>query len=99
MKHKPKLAVRVKQSLGDLFEMPSEPINGGMKLTVTDGNEVYMDGCTEILGYEEECIRVSTSLGVLTVYGSGLDIPKYSDGELTVRGTVTSVEIKREEKR
>ncbi len=93
MKHKPKLAVRVKQLASDLFEVPAEPTGRGMSVTVTDGREVYMDGCREILVYKSDRIRVSTSIGCVDVIGSELDIPKYSDGELTVRGVIFSLSI------
>lgn len=97
LKEKRKFALRVSQLMGDLFEMPSGGVPGGVTVTVADGCEVYMTGCREILAYESVFIKVSTSLGAVVVTGEGLDIPKYTDGELTVRGTVDSVELLREE--
>lgn len=96
MKHKRKFAVRLSQLAGDLFEMPSGGVPGGMTLTVADGREVYMTGCREIIAYEAGLIKVNTSLGAVSVTGEGLDIPKYSDGELTVRGEIVSVSLERE---
>ncbi len=95
LKLKSKLAVKISQAVGDFFEMPSESVRG-MSFTVTDGNELYMTGCKEILAYECKTIKLATSIGSVTVVGEGLDIPKYADGELTVRGAILSVELSRE---
>lgn len=96
MKHKPKFAVRLSQLAGDIFEMPSEGVPGGVTVMIADGREVYMTGCREIIAYESGLVKVNTSLGEVSVTGEGLDIPKYSDGELTVRGEIVSVSIERE---
>ena len=91
MKRKRKFAVRLSQLAGDLFEMPSGSVPGGVTVMIADGREVYMTGCREILAYETELVKVNTSLGAVSVTGEGLDIPKYADGEVTVRGSIASV--------
>lgn len=97
MKRKSRLAVKISQAVGDIFEMPSESVPGGMTFTVTDFGEFYMSGCREILAYEDGMIKLSTSLGDVIIIGDGLDIPKYAEGELTVRGNILSVGILKEE--
>lgn len=97
LKRKRKFAVRMAQLAGDLFEVPSGGVPGGMMLTVADGREVYMTGCREILAYGPELVKVNTSIGVVSVRGEGLDIPKYADGEVTVRGNIAAVELSEED--
>lgn len=97
LKRKSRLAVKISQAVGDIFEMPSEMAPGGMTFTVTDFCELYMSGCREILAYEDSVIKLATSLGAVVITGEGLDIPKYAEGELTVRGNILSVGLLREE--
>lgn len=91
LKRKSRLAVKISQVVGDIFEMPSESVPGGMTFTVTDCCELYMSGCREILAYENCMIKLATSLGTVVITGDKLDIPKYAEGELTVRGDILSV--------
>ncbi len=98
MRNKPKLAHRLAERMGDLFEMPSSPVQSGTSVTLTDGREAYITGCRELLVYNSDRIKVKSASGTLTVTGEGLDIPRYTDTELTVRGLLNSVSLEREER-
>lgn len=77
--------------MGDLFETPSEAVPGGWSVTVTDGREAYIAGCRAILSYAPENVTVDVGADILTLHGRKLDISRYTDREIIVRGEIVSV--------
>lgn len=88
-KHRLKSAVS--EFAAELFETPSAAVPGGWSVTLTDGREAYVTGCRAILSYGDEMITVDVGEAVLSITGQGLDIVRYCDGEITVRGDILSV--------
>ncbi len=74
-----------------LFETPSEAVPGGWSVTLTDGREAYVTGCRAILSYDENAVTIDAGDTLLEIRGDGLDIVRYCDREITVRGRVVSV--------
>ena len=75
---------------GDLFEAPSDDFSSGWSVTVTDGAEAYVRGCRGILSYGEDEIAIDAGDVLIRVGGSGLDIVRYAEREIVVRGRVAS---------
>lgn len=75
---------------GDLFEAPSEDFSFGWSVTVTDGAEAYVKGCLGILSYDEGEIAIDAGEVLIRISGAELDIARYAEREIIVRGHVTS---------
>ncbi len=91
MKRKHRLTSSLYGLAGELFEVPSGALPGGWSVTVTDGREAYVTGCRAILSYDTEAIKIDAGAVYLHIEGDGLDISRYGDLEITVRGSIVSV--------
>ena len=91
MKRKHKIGGSFSSLLSDLFEEPSGELPGGWSVRLTDGREAYVTGCRAILSYDDSEIRIDAGEVCVRIIGCGLDIARYNDLEITVRGHVTSV--------
>ena len=98
MKRKRRFEGKLGEIIGEMFEMPSAAVYGGVSLTLTDGREVYVTGCRAILSYSGEYIEVETGLGKIGIVGEELDISNYTDSEITVRGAIKSVSMQEDDK-
>ena len=93
MKRKHKLSGRLAAFAGAFLETPSPCLPGGFYVTVTNRNEAYISGCEAIRAYDDGHILVDIKNGSIAVYGDGLDITRYSDSEITIRGEITCVRL------
>ena len=53
---------------------------------------MLVEGCTGILEYERECIRLTAGKWVLRITGSGLQIGSMKDQCAVITGVIASVE-------
>lgn len=88
MGKKHKLSGFISDLAGDLFEAPSASLPGGWSVSLTDGREANVSGCRAILSYDSEKITVDIGGERLSIVGERLDISRYTDGEITVRGDI-----------
>ena len=93
MKRRHRLGDALASFAGDLFEAPSGALPGGWSVKLTDGREVYITGCRAILSYDEAQIKIDAGEIYLMINGEGLDITRYTDREITVRGVIASVSV------
>ena len=68
-------------------------IPGKHSITVTDRGSVSFTGIEEMVSYDENNIVMQTSMGQLTLDGSGLNVVKLnlSEGEVAVEGKVDAL--------
>ncbi len=52
----------------------------------------YFEGIKSILTFEDDCISFALKQGTLFVYGRGLALGKYCDGDVAVTGDIQRVE-------
>lgn len=97
MKRYRRLEQKIKEFIGTALEMPSASVIGGASVTLTDGREVYVTGCRSILSYNDQYIELSTGLGKIGIVGSQLDISGYTDTDIAVRGSISSISIAEDE--
>lgn len=91
MKRKHKISGALAELAGNLFETPSGAVPGGWSVTLTDGREAYITGCRAILSYDDLTITIDAGDTLVKICGEGLDIARYCDREITVRGNIASV--------
>ena len=63
------------------------------KLSLSERNQLTMTGVTEVVSFEETAVVLRTSLGTLTVQGTGLQLKTLSldGGQVAVDGTVSAL--------
>lgn len=91
MKRKHRIKSALYELAGSLFETPSGAVPGGWSVTLTDGREAYITGCRAILSYDETTVVIDAGETHIRIAGEGLDISRYCDREIVVRGSVVSV--------
>ena len=63
------------------------------KLSLNERKSLSMTGVTEVVSFDESAVILRTSLGDLSVQGSGLQLKTLSleGGQVAVEGTVTAL--------
>ena len=68
---------------------------GGVRLHVTDNIRAELEGCTGILAYDENEVRLSVGKLIVSLVGVDLQITRY-DSEMTViEGLVSTIRYER----
>ena len=62
------------------------------KLTLNGRKELNMTGVTEVVSFDEMCVVLKTSMGLLTIHGQNLQLKNLSleGGQVAVEGTLTA---------
>lgn len=62
------------------------------KLTLNSRKELSMTGVTEVVSFDETCVVLKTSMGLLTIHGQNLQLKNLSleGGQLAVDGILTA---------
>ena len=63
------------------------------KLTLTGRKELTMTGVTEVVSFDESTVVLKTSMGLLTIHGSQLQLKNLSldGGQVAVEGRVCAL--------
>lgn len=63
-------------------------------LMLDDRQRLILSGAEDVSGFNEECVTVKTTAGVLTIKGSGLHIDSLNleTGDVTLNGAVSSLQ-------
>lgn len=88
-----KNAGRVGQRVAEILELPKEIVMDVPKVTITGNIQLNIENHRGIMQYEIDKIRVSTSIGVLTVTGNNLVIKNIVPEEIVVTGEIGNVDI------
>ena len=56
-----------------------------------DGREAYVTGCRAILSYDETMVTIDAGGVLVFIRGEELDIVRYCERDITVRGRIFSV--------
>lgn len=62
-------------------------------IEMTGNREITIEGCTGVLKYESENIKVNTKSMVLSVTGRSLKLKYLSSSALVIEGTVLKIEF------
>ncbi len=62
------------------------------KLTLNCRRELSMTGIAEVISFDETCVMLKTSMGLLTIHGRDLQLKNLSaeGGQAAVEGTVSA---------
>lgn len=73
--------------------MAEEYLNLPHKLTLNERKQLTMTGVTEVVSFDDAAVVLHTSLGTLTVHGSGLQLKTLSldGGQVAVDGNVSAL--------
>lgn len=84
---------RKMQEILSVSDFPSEILTGVPVLEIKGDTEAVIIRHRGVISYEEHEIRIASSLGCITVQGSGLVICQMNRERIQLRGTVCCVRI------
>lgn len=70
---------------------PPDTLSGIAEIHIYGRQELWVEGCSRILVYEREEIRLSLDKGVLTVLGEGLSLKTYFSKRVALSGRIDSI--------
>lgn len=65
----------------------------GSRTEILSNKELSLDGCKQIIEYNDVYVRIKISEGYLTVCGTSLNIPVFDGPQITVTGKIESIEF------
>jgi hypothetical protein len=81
------------KKLAQKYENAKSRINRHSSLQITDNREIIADGCTKIVGCDENVVVIDQSRSRVTITGAGLKLCNWGTDGVTITGSVKSVEF------
>lgn len=82
---------KLQKTMSDVLEFPPDVIGDSPKITITGRQHVIVENYKEILVFSGEKITLTTSVGALTLTGTGLVLKTVLPTELQINGTLISL--------
>lgn len=83
------------EKINSFLEIPKEIIYSIPKITILGFEEMYIENYVGILEYEEYFVRVSTSIGNISVNGFNLKLIEMTKETLKIIGKLESVDFEK----
>ena len=94
MNHKQQLSSSpLSRRVESFFDLPDGLLGHCTRMEWVDNREVHMDGCCEILEYEENSVLVAVAGGHVRFWGQGLQLQCLTPDSLLLRGRLQAVEF------
>ncbi|MBQ3022154.1 MAG: sporulation protein YqfC [Clostridia bacterium] len=81
------------QRVADMFDLPLDVITDIPRIEIMGKSEVWVENIRGILDYNENCIKINTTIGILKIDGDELFIESISDESVSIKGTVIRMEF------
>lgn len=81
------------EKLNDTLEIPQSAGPGSAQIELFGNREARVDGCQNILQYDDTAIRISTGRLVICFSGSDLSINAMQQNQIRITGTILSVDF------
>ena len=89
MRKKEKRAQRV----ADMLDLPLDVITDIPHIEIMGRSEILVENIRGILDYNESCIKINTTIGIVKIDGDELLIEAISDESVSIKGTIVRVEM------
>ena len=66
---------------------------GGSRIEMLSNREISVDGCRQILEYNDLYVKIKITEGELIISGKSLDIPVFDGPQIKITGVIGSVEF------
>lgn len=75
------------------LDLPTETLGAVPRLTLTGGNEVFIENHRGLAGYSRELIIVNGGRKKLLIHGDGLELSNMTAEEIIIKGQILSIDI------
>lgn len=73
------------------LDLPSDVLVGDPDIEIRGRNEITVLRHRGIVGYDTQCVRIGTDLGVLQICGAGLQIHRMNRERIVLYGEISQV--------
>lgn len=77
----------------DKFGLPAEIIPGVPKLTLSGGNELFVENHGGLKSYSRDCIEVRGRNLLVQVKGEELELAAMTKAEIIIHGIIVAIEL------
>ncbi len=85
--------IKIKEKLANALELPRELVLNVPKITVTGKDKILIENYKSIISYENDVVKLNTSVGTLSLFGVDLMIKEITTEDIIVIGKVDKVEF------
>jgi len=89
MKRKEKNA----QHIAEVLDLPLDVICDVPRTEIIGNSSVSVENIRGILDYNESCIKINTTVGIIKIEGDGLYIESISDESVFIKGLTVRIEF------
>ncbi len=86
------LSPKKKTPLFDAFREKKGVFDNEAQLVLSGKREVYIEGCTDILEYDDIMIKLGIKEEKILIFGKNLSVSGFTESSITVTGKIQSVE-------
>ena len=84
---------QIKNRIENFLELPQEIISEVPKVTLIGFNQILVENYKGIIEYDENYIRLSTSIGNIIIQGMDLNLNQITTDDIEVKGKIVSIEL------
>ena len=84
---------QIKEKMISAMDLPKDVIQNASVITILGRNELWIENYRGIIEYTDTLIRVQTRAGQIRIQGKRLRIQYYTNDEMKVSGTLSSLEF------
>lgn len=84
---------QIKEKMISAMDLPKDVIQNASVITILGRNELCIENYQGIIEYTDTLIRVQTRAGQIRIQGKRLRIQYYTNDEMKVSGTLSSLEF------
>lgn len=92
MKHKKHQKRSLSKKIASTLEIPEDVIFDIPRMTICDNTELRLENYKTVLEYEENNIKLACKEKLIHITGKNLNINIIADDEISICGTISSIE-------
>ncbi len=81
------------QRVADMLDLPLDVVADIPRVELLGKSEVWVENIRGILDYNENCVKINTTIGILKIDGDEMMIESISDESVNIKGIVIRMEF------
>lgn len=81
------------QSIAEALDLPLDVISDIPHSEIMGNCQIIIENIRGILDYNENCIKINTTVGIIKIDGDGLLIDNISDESIFIKGRIVRLEF------
>ena len=81
------------QRIADVLDLPLDVVSDIPRSEIIGNTQICIENIRGILDYNENCIKINTTVGIIKIDGDELYIESISDESVSIRGVIIRFEF------